>query len=45
MKFNPYKKGESRKSLGTESMEVVLLRELEVLAILNGGANSFHPLK
>ena len=30
---------------GTTSFEVVLTRELEVLAILKGGAKSFHPLK
>ena len=30
---------------GTESFWVVLTQELEVLAILNGSAKHFHPLK
>ena len=30
---------------GTTRFEVVLTLELEVLAILKGDANSFHPLK
>ena len=30
---------------GTTSFEIVLTQELEVLAILLGGAKSFHPLK
>ena len=50
-KFYPYKKGEGAEKIsamlkgGTTSFEVVLTRELEVLAILKGGAKSFHPLK
>ena len=30
---------------GTTSFEVVLRRDLEVLAIVMGGTKSFHPLK
>ena len=53
MKFYPYRKeggGEMLKGRGTKSFEVVLTRELEVLAIVivgggGGGAKSFHPQK
>ena len=31
--------------MGTKSFEVVLTRELEVLAIVMGGTISFHPLQ
>ena len=51
MKFYPYKKG-ARKSFshaegegGTTSFEVIITRELEVLAIVMGGTKSFQPLK
>ena len=39
MKFYPYEKGD------TKSFEVVLTRELEVLAIVMGEGGGFHPLK
>ena len=50
MKFYPYKKGGGGEKVGmlkggTQSFEVVLTRELEVLAIVMGGTTSIHPLK
>ena len=46
----PPKKGGAKKVLamlkgGTTSFEVVLTQDLEVLAILNGGAKSVHSIK
>ena len=37
--------GGDTKRGGTKSFEVVLIRELEVLAIVMGGAKRFHLLK
>ena len=52
VKFYPYKKGGGRKSCshaergGTQTFEVVLTQELEVLAILMGGGRlKFPPFK
>ena len=55
MKFYPYKKGGGRKSFSHPEglggggahkvLGVVLTPELEVLTILEGGTNGFHPLK
>ena len=45
---NPYKKGRkyfSQLKGGTTSFKEVKTQELEVLAILMGGAKGFHPLK
>ena len=46
VKFYPYKKGGRQnlshaEGVGTKSFEVVLTRELEVLAILMGGRSKF----
>ena len=48
--FTPTKSGVEKsfshaRGEGTNSFEVVLTWELEVLAILKGGTKSFHPLK
>ena len=50
MKFYPYEKGGGEvlamlNGGGTKSFEVVFMRSLEVLAILNGGTKSFQSLK
>ena len=51
MKFYPYEKGGGEVQVmlkgggGTNSFEVVLTRELEVLAILIGGGGTFPPFK
>ena len=51
MKFYPYKKGGRAEKVltmlkgGTNSFEVVLTWELEVLPLVMGCAKSFHPLK
>ena len=50
MKFYPYEKGgggsfSHAEGGGIKSFEVVLTRELEVLAIVLGGAKMFPPFK